>query len=169
MSYEAIEEEIYQRLLPLEGANIEIVKLPENQKDFERPFEKSKITVGYKGSKWDKPRSTAQISQNEELMFEFSLQARRLRGSKGVYNLKDILKVALIGFQPVDCDRMYAHESGMTGVATLHEGVWTYSCILCTSSLTVEDFEEDLSVILKKITSTNTLTGDVLIVESETP
>lgn len=153
MNYQQAEADIVTRLQPFSGDDLEIVPLPENLKDFERPFTKGKITVCYKGSKWDKPHSTQQISQKEELTFEISMQSRFLRGSKGIYAIKYMVTKALLGFMPTDCDRMYAHESGMTGVATQNDGVWTYSYLLCCTSLVVEDFEEDLSVMLNRISN----------------
>lgn len=153
MNYQQAEADILARLQPLAGADLEVEALPEKLSDFNRPFEKGKITVGYKGSKWDKPRSTAQITQQEELSFEISMQSRTLRGPKGIYAIKYLITKALLGFQPTDCERMYAHESGMTGTATQNDGVWTYSAIFCCTALVVEDFEEDLSVILNRISN----------------
>lgn len=153
-SYEAAEDDIYNRLKVFESVNVEVEKLPENHKNFKRPYEKAKITVGYKGSKWEKTKSTQQIAQDEKLTFELALQSKVLRGPRGLYNLKRLVTVALVGFAPTDCDRMTADESGMTGVTeTLVDGVWTYTMLFCTTTLTVEDFEEDLTVLLTKITN----------------
>lgn len=175
MNYEQAEEDIYQRLQPFTGANIEVVKLPEAQADFKRPFEKAKFTVGYKGSKWKDPQSTGHISQVEELLFEIALQSRTLRGPRGLYTLKSLVTQALVGFAPTDCDKIYAKESGMTGVAdTQVDGVWTYVAIFACTTLSVEDFEEDLSVILTQITSVREYpdgspTGDTLVVTKNMP
>jgi hypothetical protein len=173
MNYEQAEADIVTRLSPLAGLNIEAIPLPENQEQFKRPFEKGKITVAYKGSKWEKPRSTSQITQEETLHFEIVMQSRTLRGSTGLYNIKQIVTQGLVGFQPTGCDRMYAVESGMTGVAdTLQDGVWTYSAVFACTTLSVEDFEEDLSVLITRITNkrkdyiTGELTGDEVITES---
>jgi|ERR1044072_1236927 hypothetical protein len=163
-SYEYIEDQIYQRLAPFEAADIEVRKLPEDQKELEtdgsRPFKKGRITIGYKGSKWKEPRSTAQIIQEEKLIFEIAIQSRQLRGNRGVYLLKKLIKEALVGFQPDHCDRITADESGMTGTATQTDGVWTYSALFCCTTESVENFEEDLSIILTKITNNNDELGD---------
>lgn len=175
MNYEQAETDIYNRLAPFQGADIEVVKLPENQTDFKRPFAKGKYTVSYKSSKWKNPQSTFEISQEEELTFEIAIQARTLRGAKGVYNLLKVLKAALIGFRPAHCEKMYAVESGMTGVSeTLNDGVWTYVALFACKSLTVEDFEEDLSVILTQVTTNRenpdgTATGDQIVVTKSDP
>jgi Gp37 protein len=156
MDYQAAEQDIIDRIAPFKTAAIDIQILPENQVDFKRPFEKAKITVAYKGSKWKDPASTGHMSQDEEVMFEFSIQSRTLRGDRGIYKVKALLIQALVGFAPTDCDKMYCKESGMTQAHTTFEGgVWTYTLIMCCRNVSVEDFEEDLSVILRKITNKN--------------
>jgi hypothetical protein len=168
MNYEQAEQDIADRLAPFVTAGvIDIVLLPQNVSDFKRPFTKGKITICYKGSKWQDPRSTAQISQEEEVMFQIEIQSRTLRGDHGIYLMKKALNQAIIGFAPTDCDRIYAKESGMTGVAeTLNDGVWTYSYVVACKSISVEDYEEDLSVLLKKITNNDLTTGGSFVVES---
>lgn len=169
MNYEQAEQDILTRLTPFVTAGaIDMVLIPQNQADFKRPFQKGKITICYKGSKWGDPRSTAQISQEEEVMFQIEIQSRTLRGDRGIYLMKKALNQALIGFAPTDCDRMYAKESGMTSVAeTLNDGVWTYSLIVACKTISVEDYEEDLSVILRRITNNDLTTGGSFIVEND--
>lgn len=156
MNYEQAEQDIVECLLPFVNAGIQIQKLPETQADFKRPFDKAKITIGYKGSKWEKPMSTGHMSQDEEVMFEFSIQSRTLRANLGVYLVKSLIIKALVGFAPTDCDKMYCKESGMTGAKEVFEdGVWTYTLVMCCRNVSVEDFEEDLTAILHKITNKN--------------
>jgi hypothetical protein len=100
-------------------------------------------------------------------MFQIEIQSRTLRGDRGIYIMKKALNQAIIGFAPADCDRIYAKESGMTGVAeTLNEGVWTYSFVVACKTISVEDYAEDLSVLLKKITNNDLTTGGSFVVES---
>jgi hypothetical protein len=156
MDYQQAEQDIIDRLIPFKTAGIDIQPLPENQAAFKQPFEKAKITVAYKGSKWKYPASTSEMSQDEEVMFEFSIQSRTLRGNIGIYFVKALTIKALVGFAPTDCDKMYCKESGMTQASVaLDDGVWTYTLIMCCRNVSVEDFEEDLSVILRKITNKN--------------
>lgn len=166
-SYEQAEEEIFQRLKAFEAADIEVRKLAEDQEelatDGPRPFKKGRLTIGYKGSKWGDTRSTAQIIQEEKVTFEIAIQSKQLRGSRGVYNLKRVVTQALIGFRPTDCDRMVADESGMIGAATQADGIWSYSALFSCTTESVEDFEEDLSVILQKITNKNSTYGDIIV------
>lgn len=168
-SYEQAEEDIFQRLKAFEAAEIEVRKLPEDQEemaaDGNRPFKKGRLTIGYKGSKWKDTRSTSQVIQEEKLTFEIAIQSKQLRGSRGVYNLKRVVTQALLGFRPTDCDRIFADESGMTGAATQSDGIWTYSALFCCTTESVEDFEEDLTIILQKITNKVPAFDDEFIVE----
>lgn len=161
MDYEQAETDIIARITPFINAGIEVIPLPQNQADFKRPFEKAKITVAYKGSKWEKPQSTAEMSQDEDVMFEFSIQSKTLRGDRGIYIVKSLLIQALVGFAPTNCDKMYCKESGMTEAKTTFEdGVWTYTLIMCCRNVSVEDFTEDLSVILQRITNNVSINGN---------
>lgn len=167
MNYEQVETDILTRLAPLSGFDIEVVPLPENQNDFKRPFGKGKVTVGYKGSKWKMPSSTGEVSQLEIVTFEFGLQSRTLRGPVGIYTILNFVLVALIGFKPTNSEKMYAHEAGMTGVQGVFEdGVWTYTLLLSFNRINVEDFEEDLTLILRRITNNFPVTNDQVIVGS---
>jgi hypothetical protein len=169
MNYEQAIADIVSRLSPLTAAQIDVVHTPENQNEFERPFTTGKISVGYKGSKWEKPKSTAEISQDEEVMFELAIQSRKLRGSKGIYAIKKLLIQVLVGFQPTDCDRLYCKESGVTGLPEVFkDGVWTYSLIVCARNVTVEDFEEDLSVIMSQFINKDDTLGGQFTVDSPT-
>lgn len=154
MNYEESEQSIIDRLVPFKDAGIELQALPEAQADFKRPFTKGRIIIGYKGSKWaDKILSAGHAVQNEEVIWEITLQSRFLRGDLGIYRLMALTIQALVGFQPANCDKMYCKEGGMTGSANFEEGVWTYSLLMACSNINVEDFEEDLSVIFSRFTN----------------
>lgn len=168
MNYEQAEEDIKARLLPFVNAGvIDTILIPETLADFKRPFENGKITICYKGSKWEDPRSTGHIVQDEEVIFQIEIQSRTLRGERGIYLMKKAINQAIIGFAPTDCDRIYAKESGLTSVGeTLNAGVWTYSFLVACKTVSVEDYEEDLTVLLKRITNNDLTTGGSFDVES---
>ncbi len=159
MDYEQGERDILTRLAPYKTAGIDLAIMPEAQDEFKRPFKHGRVWVGYKGSKWKDPNSTGEMSQDEEVLFEFSFQSRTLRGNIGIYTLLGMTIQALVGFRPSSCDKMYCKESGYTPLnSILEDGVWTFTMVMGCRSVSVEDFEEDLSVIMRKFT--NKFTGD---------
>lgn len=161
MNYELSEASIIERLVPFKTAGIELQALPEKLSDFQRPFTRGRIIVGYKGSKWaEKIKSAGHSTQDEEVIWEITFQSRFLRGDFGIYTLMSTAIRALVGFAPENCDKMYCKEGGMTGVATLEEGVWTYSLLMACSNINVEDFEEDLTVIFSRFTNKEAFCGE---------
>lgn len=154
MDYSQAELDIVSRLAPFKTLGVQVELTPQAQADFKRPFTKGRIIVGYKGSKWHDPKSTAEMSQDEEVMFQIDFQSRTLREDIGIYKMLGIATQGLVGFAPSNCDRMYCKESGYTPLNAIYEdGVWTFSMIMACRSVSVEDFEEDLSVIIKKFTN----------------
>lgn len=159
MDYAQAERDILDRLAPYKVAGIDLQVMPEAEADFKRPFKNGRIYCGYKGSKYKDPNSTAEMSQDEEVLFEFSFQSRTLRGDIGIYTLLALTVQALVGFKPTSCDKMYCKESGYTVLNSVHvDGVWTFTMVMACRSVSVEDFEEDLTVIMRKFT--NIFKGD---------
>ena len=167
MNYENLEIEIVARLTPFTTAGITVEKLPELESERSRPLPtKAKFTVIYAGSEYSSPMSTAQISQEEKIFIQVLIESTFLRGTFGVYNLASILKKALTGFQPSGCRRMQVTKHHTIGGENAEKinNMWNYNVIFQTTALHVEDFQEDLSVILKKITTIDN-DGETNIIE----
>lgn len=156
MNYEQLEDEIVLRLFPFTTVGVEVRKMPENEADFTRPTPtKAQITVIYAGSEYGNTMSTAQVSQEEKIFVQLLIESTFLRGNVGIYTLISLIKKALTGFQPSNCRRMQVtkhHSIGGEEVQKINNR-WNYNVIFQTTSMHVEDFTEDLSVILKKITT----------------
>jgi hypothetical protein len=158
--YTDIEAEIVARLTPFKAQGFNVLALPEVQADYEKPFLNGRITVAYHSSEFDKPQSTEQISQWEEIRVIVGIEARSLRGTgKGIYDMMALVRKYLIGFIPTDCERMWAKEAGLKK-AEYENNVWTYYAIFCTKALAVEDYTETLIADESTLyTYENTLTG----------
>jgi hypothetical protein len=123
MFFETFENDIKNRLVAKVGSGITVEVLPEKQSDFATPFDKGKISVCYKMSDFDKPKSTGHTVQQEDMQAELVIQARNLRGVNGVYDIFNKARLAVVGFMPTHCGRVY-------GVSFKFEertdAVWTY-------------------------------------------
>lgn len=168
MNYENLETEIVARLSPFLTVGITVEKLPELEAERKVPLPtKAKFTVIYAGSEYASPLSTAQISQEEKIFIQILIESTFLRGPVGVYNLASVLKKALTGFQPSGCRRMQVTKHHTIGGENAEKinNMWNYNVIFQTTSLHVEDFTEDLSLILKKITTIDEPDGEINIIE----
>lgn len=108
MFYELLETETVARIAAKVVSQYLTEKLPENQADYNRPFVKGKITVAYKKSQFNTPKSTGHTVQEEGMQLEIVLCAKKLRGPDGIYEMFDKTRRALIGWRPSHCGRMYA-------------------------------------------------------------
>lgn len=156
MNYALIESEIVTKLAPFQSIGIDVVVMPELEADRVKPLPtKAKLTVIYSGSDYPSMNSTAQINQDEKIYIIVLIESTFLRGTFGVYNLIPLIRSALVGFRPTGCGtRMKIEKNHTVGApeAIKLNNMWEYQIVFSTTSVVVEDFTEDLSVLLKKIT-----------------
>jgi hypothetical protein len=168
MNYENLENEIVARLSPFMTAGITVEKIPELESERQKPLPtKAKFTVIYAGSEYAGPLSTAQISQEEKVFIQVLIESTFLRGNLGVYNLASVLKKALTGFQPQGCRRIQVTKHHTIGGENAEKinNMWNYNVIFQTTALHVEDFTEDLTLILQKITLVDQPDGEINVIE----
>jgi len=168
MNYETLETEIVARLTPFLTVGIAVEKLPELEADRSKPLPtKARFTVIYAGSEYGSSLSTAQISQEEKIFIQILIESTFLRGTLGVYNLASVLKRALTGFRPSGCRRIQVTKHHTIGGENAEKinNQWNYNVIFQTTALHVEDFEEDLTLILQKITLVDQPDGEINIIE----
>jgi hypothetical protein len=167
MNYEQLENDIVTRLAPFAAAGVSVIKMPELETERSLPEpQKAQFTVMYAGSEYENVNSTAQVSQMETVFVAVLIESNLLRGPKGVYNLLSVLKTALIGFKPANCHRLQAvkHHTLGSPEAVRKDNTWQYQAVFKTTTLTVEAFTEDLSVLLKKITLIDVPDGEIIVI-----
>lgn len=167
MNYELLENEVVNRLAPFATVGVDVVKTPELETERRLPIlGNGQFTVMYAGSEYQEVQSTAQVSQMETVFLAVLVESSLLRGPKGVYNLVSVLKKALIGFKPNSCHRLQAvkHHTLGSPEAFRKDNVWQYQAVFKTTTLTVEDYTEDLSVLLKKVTLIDRPDGETTVI-----
>lgn len=153
MFFEQLEKDIQQRLKDKVGTGIEVELLPEREADFRRPFQAGRLSVCYKQSDFDKPLSTAQISQDEDQTFEVVIQARALRGLHGIYDLANRTRIALVGYIPTNARRVSAVSFKFEAK---EENLWVYVFTFTTKSTIVEVAEDEVLPLIQEITQEST-------------
>lgn len=167
MNYELLETEITNRLAPFAMVGLSVRKMPELESEKIKPLPtKAQFTVMYAGSEYEGANSTAQVSQMETAFISVLIESTFLRGPLGIYALLATLKTALIGFKPTGCHRIQAvkHQTLGTPEAVKNANMWEYQAVFKTTSLTVENFTEDITILLKKITFIDVPGGEINIV-----
>ena len=160
MFIEQTEKDIAKRLESKVGTGILVEVLPEREADFRRPFEKGRLSVCYKQSEIEKPRSTNEISQDAEYTVEVVIQSRALRGVHGIYDLADRTERALVGFRTKNGRKMY-------GVSFKFEmkddNLWAYIYTFAFKSTIVELPDEVKEPLLDEVTTESVFGNTVTI------
>lgn len=167
MDYEVLQDAFVTRLQPFLSVGITAVRLPENEAERKRPKPTDvKFTVIYAGSEYGSPDSTAQISQEEKVFIQILIESTFLYGPKGVYALASLLKKVFTGFKPQGCKRFQVSKHHTIGQpdAEKKDNMWQYQVIFQSTSVHVEDYTEDLTPLLKKITFIDVPGGETNVV-----
>lgn len=168
MNYEVLEQQIFDKLSPMGSVSgITVVKMPESEQERRNPYPgNARITVIYAGSEYPDTISTSQVSQSEKIFIQILVESIYLRGPQGVYSLISVIKSLLIGFSPSFCKRIQVlkhHTIGGDDAEKIN-GTWNYNIVFQTEGVTVENFTEDLTVLLKKITLIDRPDGETNII-----
>jgi len=167
MNYEQLENDVLNRLAPFAAVGVRVVKTPEVENERLKPEPtKAQFTVMYAGSEYENVNSTAQVSQMESVFIAVLIECNLLRGANGVYGLLAVLKQALLGFRPTNCHRMQAVKHHLLGSpeAVKKDNVWQFQAVFKTTSLAVENYTEDISILLKQVTLIDRPDGDTIVV-----
>lgn len=147
--FERIENELIEALSPLKEKGFEVLPLPENEKDYNRPQDKPRVTVCYSKSKYEPTKGTNQVSQEESLFYTIIIESKTRRGDSGVYTVLNLVRAILLGFKPTDSGRLTLVEQELNGIS---EGYWTYSAVFSTKALIMQVDPGDLGPPLKSTT-----------------
>lgn len=131
MNYEVAETEIVSKLLSNMDINncCDVVPLPDDIANYKTPTVKGLITVVFISEKFESNQSVGQVSQHSTATFNISIQARRLRGAKGVYAISEMVKQSLLGFRPSDCGALVLGDHDFAGYQNdVWEHTLTFAC-----------------------------------------
>lgn len=157
MNYELSIGNIVDRLQPFTEAKITVRRMPEKESEnTDIEGDAARFTVIYAGSEYEEAQSTGHISQEENIFFQIMVESGFLYGPRGVYNLADVLRKSLIGFKPAGFLypglQVSKHFTIGSPEAVKVNNMWRYQVIFKGKTLAVENFAEDLTPLLKKIT-----------------
>lgn len=108
MFFEDLENEIASRIVQKVSPSFIVEVLPDDNSSYSRPFDKTKISVCYIESQYNKPKSTGYTAQEEGMNFEIVIVSRNRRGVGGLYDAFNQVRKAIIGYVPANCNRIYA-------------------------------------------------------------
>lgn len=155
MNYESLQDAVVSRLQPFTTADITVERLPEKESEKNQvTATKARFTVIYAGSEYGNVNSTAQVSQEEKIFISVLIESSFLYGVRGVYSLALAVKSALTGFRFRGTHRFQVvkHHTTSPPEAVKQNNMWQYQVIFQTTIPHVEEFTEDLSLLVQRIT-----------------
>jgi hypothetical protein len=161
MNYEQAEEDIKVKLNSLELAGVLVDVMPESQKAYIKPNANAQVWVCYNGDEYAPPEGNGTIVQDGTISFEVVLQARKIRGANGIYQLFAAIQQLLLGFEPTDCGKLYLNKKELL---KLDENIWEYRILFSSKTVAVESEGVYEDIILNQIT-----VGDVVITAGSGP
>jgi hypothetical protein len=150
MDIEALEDDLVLKLsMSISPEEIDVMPLPEGQKDYKRAAERPLITVGFQESNFKPELSNGPVIQEEELTIYFTLQAKVKRSPLGIYAMRNMVLEALIGWTPANCTVPFQvkyfgppkYDDALT------DGVWQYELHMCTMTMLVQKNMEEESIL----------------------
>ena len=97
--------------------------LPDSPNDFQKAVLAPIVYVVYTGSKADPSVTTNTIVQPRKLGFSVEVHARSLYKANGLFIVRHAIELALVGFTPSDCQRMYLIKDDITKT---DDNVWVH-------------------------------------------
>lgn len=104
---ETQESDIITKLAAYLGSTVDVKLLPEKQADYSDVLLKPIVYVCYHETNYQERKSTSTVVQNTTETFNIIVRAKKLRGTIGVWDLKQKIQEALMGFSPASCGGIY--------------------------------------------------------------
>lgn len=157
MKYEDIEDAIIAKLVADYGTSIQVIPTPENQASSVKPYEKPRVTVSYYHSMFGEGRygdrlptvSTDGVIEEENIQIKITIDAKKLRGDGGVYDLLVKVRQSLLGLEPLGLDKLKLIETKFEEYA---ENLFSYSLMFGTKGYVVQAGNIDDEVPIAELT-----------------
>lgn len=158
MTFTDQEDDLVARIIakinPMNDPKITVVPMPENEKQFKKPFEGVRVTVGYIESKFGSKTDSEEfktvhlITQDERVYFDIYIESRLRRGDYGLLPTLDKLRRALIGYKPVGCYKLFAISQDEM---IFDEDLWRFSFKIAAYTMLVEQPDQVNEPLLQQV------------------
>lgn len=116
------------------GLRCKADKLPESDDEYQRAIKKNIAFVAITGSVSTSKNSTQPVIQERTLQVGVMIHCRSLYGPDGLLSVQAGLENALLGFRPVNCERLYHVKDERDKI--LEQNVWIQAYQFeCTTKL----------------------------------
>lgn len=143
MNYEQLETETLTRLqAKLDAAKFDIKIMPDNDASYTAPTQKPCVWIAYAGSTFDQVNKTPTFMsigptvQTEVATIELTFQGTKRRGDSQLYNLIELARKALVGWESSQAGKFYLVEARPFDRV---QNIWDYKLILGAHAHVVQE------------------------------
>ena len=156
-SYDRLETAIVEKLKPLSDAGIEVISSPDTDAEYNdngKAFERPRITVMYSMSEFDNqpikgiPQSFAMgvVKQTEYAELTLNFQARKRKGTNGLFSVYEDARKIILGFRPKGWGRIFIKEN-LYVERSKDTNVWFYALSLVCKREIIQCGDDSLNLI----------------------
>lgn len=122
---------------------------PDRPAEYRLNHPKGALLVSYLGSQFDTTVDVTHIAQPRTVKLSVTVILRQLNGKGGAVDVVDAVRLALVGFRPPDCRKVWALSEKFLGETA---GLWQYAVDVATESMLVEDADVNTETPLTQVT-----------------
>lgn len=148
MNIYPIQQSIVSRLqtdFTAAGTPFSALDLPETSKGYDLALQAPIVYVVYSGSQASASTTTNTIVQPRKLTFNCEIHSRKLYNADGLFAVRDILEQSLIGFKPLNCQRLYLVKDDIT--QTEDTSLWIHVFQFECETVLVQKDESDPIIV----------------------
>lgn len=159
-----IEDSIIERLKVL-APGVLVQPYPDNPETWEPTHPVGALLVRYSDGDYSDTQDTALVVQDRDMMWEITLAFWSLRGKagqQGLYAYLETVRSALTGFRPPNCitkmrptGEEFVSRGAVGYLKNKNQRLWQYAVIFKTTSLNVEEAQEEAGPLLTRLTATD--------------
>ena len=94
------------------------------------------LLVSYLGSQFDTTVDVTYVAQPRTVKLSVTVILRQLNGKGGAVDVVDAVRLAMVGFRPPDCRKVWAVSEKFLGETA---GLWQYAVDVASEAMLVED------------------------------
>jgi hypothetical protein len=160
MNFDPIEDSIVTQLqakFEASGLPFEAKKIPDAEADYKRAVNGVIAYVLFTGSGSPGVKNTNPVTQDRKAQFAIEIFGRKRKGVDGVSAASHLMELALVGFRPVSCDRLYLVKDDYDKDS---DGFWIHIYRLECMTMLVQESLSDAVVVPSFTTLSTTFVNE---------
>ena len=127
---------------------LQVEYFPEKPSEYRLNHPRGALLLSYVGSQFGDSVDSQYVAQEQRVRISVTLVMRQLNGKGGALDALDVVRAALVGFRPPDCQALHMVRESFVGE---QKGLWHYALDLHARTLLVEQADGEPPVLLTQV------------------